>query len=307
MQDFYFENKGVRIYCTAWEDLTDATGAVILVHDAGSHAKRMSDFAAFLNANGYCVLAPDLRGHGRTAGGYDRRGEVEGDSFFDSVDDLYRLTTYALSTYRLPLTMVGMGYGALLTLAYLQQHADSLLSAVLLSPTAFNGMTALIGNVISSTVIGFVDGANPATIISRFRYKRYEQPFLAEKNRFAWISRDKEEVRAYVNDAYCGAQFSFCFTFEQSLYRGMAKLGFRSRMKAIPADMPILLMVGDDDPVCHYGLSVDKLHAAIRKAGNNRSVLKTYRGARHDLLHETNRDEVYVDILQFIQRSIGKS
>lgn len=305
MQDFYFDNKATKIYCTAWEDVTDPKGVVVAVHDAGDHGKRWQDFAAFLNANGYYVVAPDLRGHGRTAGGYDKRGEVEGDSFFDSVDDLHRLTSYALATYRLPLVMVGMGYGGMLAVAYIQQYGDTLSGLVLLSPTATGGFSALLGNIATSTTIGFIDAKNPATLLNRYRYKRYEQPFLAEKNRFAWISRDKEEVRAYVNDAYCGAQFAFSLGFEQARCRGLLKIGMSNRMRKVPDDLPILLLVGDDDPVCMYGLAVDKLHKSLLRAGNNRSYLKTYRHARHDLLHETNRDQVFVDVLTFIGQSIG--
>lgn len=303
MQEFFFENKALKIYCTAWEDAVDPTGVVVLVHDAGDYSKRFGDFAAYLNANGYLVLAPDLRGHGRTAGGYDKRGEIEGD-FFDTVDDLHQLVSYALSSYRLPLAMVGAGYGALLTLAYVQQHGDMVMGAALLAPNALNGFTAMMGNVVSSTLIGFVDNKNPATVINRYRNNKYEKPFLNEKNRYAWISRDREEVRAYVTDAYCGAQFSYSLGFEQSLFRGIIKVGFAKRMRAIPNDLPILMCAGDADPVCEYGLATAKLCENLQKAGKKKCLLKTYPKARHDLLHELNKDEVYEDVLRFVNNCI---
>ncbi|MBQ4444176.1 MAG: alpha/beta hydrolase [Clostridia bacterium] len=306
MQEFFYENKGTKIFCTAWEDADAPRGVVVLVHDAGDYGKRLADYADFLNANGYLVLAPDLRGHGRTAGGYDKRGEVVGDSFFDTVDDLHQLVSFALSSYRLPLVMVGMGYGAVITLAFTEQYGDSVMGAVLLSPNAFDGAKAFVGNVVSSTLIGFIDSRNPATIINKYRYKRYEKPFLSEKNRYAWISRDKNEVKNYVNDAYCGAQFSFSLGFEQSFYRGATKTSFAKRMRAIPADLPILLLGGDGDPVCEYGLGLKKLHAHLQKAGKKKCVMRVYRHARHDLLRETNRDEVYMDTLTFINLCFGK-
>lgn len=301
MQEFAFENKAIKIYCTAWEDAATPVGAVVLVHDAGDYSKRFGELADFLNANGYLVLAPDLRGHGRTAGGYDKRGEVVGDSFFDTVDDLHHLVSYALSTYRLPLVMMGVGYGALITMAYAEQYGEGLMGAALVSPSALSGTLAFVGNVVSSTLIGFVDGRTPATIINRYVNRRYEKPFLSEKNRYAWISRDKNEVRQYVNDAYCGAQFSFSLAFEQSFFRGMTKINFAKRMRAIPDDLPILLTAGDGDPVCEYGIAVKKLHDSLRKAGKKRCALRLYRHARHDLLHETNKDEVFGDLLTFVQ------
>ncbi len=306
MQEFFFENKATKIYCTAWEDASDPKGVVVLAHDAGDYSKRFGEFADFLNANGYLVLAPDLRGHGRTAGGYDRRGEVEGDSFFDSVDDLHHLISYALSSYRLPLVVAGAGYGALVALAYVQQYGNMVMGLAMLAPNTLNGYAAVVGNVICSTLIGFVDNRNPATIINRYRNKKYEKPFLHEKNRYAWISQDKEEVRAYVNDAYCGAQFSFSLGFEQSFCRGITKISFGKRMRAIPTDLPILLLAGDGDPVCDYGLATAKLAAVLQKAGKQKTVTKIYPKARHDLLHELNRDEVYMDALTFFNRCVSK-
>ena len=301
MQEFTFENKANKIYCTAWEDVETPVGAVILVHDQGDYSKRWGELAEFLNANGYLVLAPDLRGHGRTAGGYDKRGEVVGDGFFDTVDDLHHLASFALSSYRLPLVMMGAGYGALLTLAYAEQYGDGLMGAGLLSPISLYGSDAFLGNVVSSTLIGFVDSRTPATIINRYLNKRYEKPFLTEKLRYAYISRDKNEVRQYVNDAYCGAQFSYSLAFEQSLFRGMMKIKFAKRMRAIPDDLPILLTAGDDAPVCEYGIAVRKLHDSLRKAGKKKCVLKLYRHARHDLLHETNKDQIFMDLLAFVK------
>jgi alpha-beta hydrolase superfamily lysophospholipase len=307
MQDFFFENKGTKIYCTAWENAENPIGVVVLAHDAGEYAKRLEDFADYLNANGYIVLAPDLRGHGKTAGGYDKRGEVDGDSFFDTVDDLHQLISYALSAYRMPLLLGGMGYGALLTLAYVQQFGDSIMGAILMSPNALNGYMALLGSIVSGTIIGFVDSHNPATVINRYRNKTYEKPFLAEKNRFSWLSRDKEEVKNYVNDAYCGAQFSYSLGFEQSLCRGMMKISKAKRMRAIPNDLPLLLLAGDGDPVCEYGLATNKLNNELKKAGKKKCIFKTYKKARHCLLRETNRDEVYVDLLTFISKCFGKA
>ena len=38
--------------------------------------------------------------------------------------------------------------------------------------------------------------------------------------------------------------------------------------------------------------------------GINKVILKTYKNARHEVLNETIKDEVYADILQFITETI---
>ena len=42
-----------------------------------------------------------------------------------------------------------------------------------------------------------------------------------------------------------------------------------------------------------------------RDAGLADVTVRLYAGARHELLNETNRDEVTADILEFLDRTVG--
>lgn len=304
MRDFYFENKGTKIYCTAWDDASQPIGVVLLAHDMGEYAARYDDFATFLGANGYIVVSLDLRAHGRTCGGYDHRGETDGDCFADSVDDLYKLGCYALSQYRLPLMAMGFGYGALLAQCLLQQYGEKFSAAALVGTTKVEGLFAMASVATVSTEIGFVDGHTAGQLFSKLILPRYEKYFAEEKTRYAWLTRDKEAVKQYVADPYCGAQFTFCMYFEQSLFKWLLRIGTRKRMLEIPADMPLWLASGDKDPVGGQGKNVLRLYNALRQSGHNNIALQFYAGARHALLWETNRDDVYMDILRFLQKTL---
>ena len=305
MREFSFENKGTRIYCYAWDEAVDPIGIVLFAHDMGDYAKRQDEFAAIMNANGYIVVAPDLRGHGRTCGGYDHRGETEGDTFFDSVDDLHKLASYAITQYHLPLLLVGVGYGSYLAQAYLYKHPDTLRGAVLIGSSYMNTLGSFLGNVIVSTQIGFVDAKNNAGFICRFLTDKYDKQFEHEKLRYGWLTRDKVEVQTYVADPFCGAQFIHSMGFMQALFRGAAKNCYANRLAKIPDAMPILLLSGDSDPVGKNGIGVRKLYEIYIGHGKKNTQIKLYPEARHDLLREINRDEVYLDLLNFAHQCMG--
>ena len=69
-------------------------------------------------------------------------------------------------------------------------------------------------------------------------------------------------------------------------------------------DRYLLFLSGDDDPVGERGRGVQKAAQSLRDAGMRRVEVKLYPGARHELLVELNRQEVFADIGSFIQNHI---
>ena len=65
--------------------------------------------------------------------------------------------------------------------------------------------------------------------------------------------------------------------------------------------MPVLMISGDMDPVGDYGEGVKKVFGWIKEAGVRDAQLKLYPGARHEVLNETNRAEVYADVAAWLE------
>ena len=69
---------------------------------------------------------------------------------------------------------------------------------------------------------------------------------------------------------------------------------------------PILLIAGDADPVGANGKGVKQVEQWLAQTGHSvRCIL--YPGARHELLNETNRAEVYEDVCSFIEEVCGNA
>ena len=64
--------------------------------------------------------------------------------------------------------------------------------------------------------------------------------------------------------------------------------------------MPVLFCHGDDDPYVDYRTSL----AAVEAMPSTDTTIRVYEGARHELVNETNRDEIIDEIVAFVARLI---
>ena len=90
----------------------------------------------------------------------------------------------------------------------------------------------------------------------------------------------------------------------------MLGVGSDKALLRIPSDLPILITGGEDDAVGgDDGLGKLMLHYA--QTLHQRLKIKIYEGGRHEMLFETNRDEVVKDLIDWLdaigRRSIMRS
>lgn len=79
----------------------------------------------------------------------------------------------------------------------------------------------------------------------------------------------------------------------------------RQDIGKIPKGLPILLVSGADDPVGEMGKGVRRAEEGLEKAGLH-PEMKLYEGGRHEILNETNKPEVYADILSWLDSHISQ-
>ena len=129
------------------------------------------------------------------------------------------------------------------------------------------------------------------------------QAFAPTRTDFDWLSRDPDEVDRYVADSLCG------FMVEGASVASMGAAGqVFSQPEAIArvrSDLPIYVFSGDRDPVGADGKGVELVGARYREGGVEDVVVRLYPEARHELLNETNRDEVTADFLAWAGRFTG--
>lgn len=275
MQEFQFQSRSdqwpIRGY--RWPRRPHA-GVVVISHGLAEHALRYDRFARALNAADYDVWAVDHRGHGQTAGpaGLGDFGIGGWDALVDDLDQVVDMAKADGSGA--PLVLFGHSMGA----AAAQQYA----------PIGSEKLTAL---VLCGSTLRRPDETLPT----------YNEAFEPARTPYDWLSRDPLEVDKYVADPLCG--------FEgQTVVNGFDPLDPRRvdirRLSRIRGDLPVLLVAGDADPVNGNLRGIEFLESRWREAGVQQIERQIYPGARHELLNESNRQEVTDNIIRWLARTI---
>ena len=83
--------------------------------------------------------------------------------------------------------------------------------------------------------------------------------------------------------------------------RGLKRLHTQEALKNIPVGLPVLITAGSEDPVSNGGKTLKTLSRIYQDIGIQDVTLKLYENARHEILNETNKEEVKADILEWIE------
>ena len=67
-------------------------------------------------------------------------------------------------------------------------------------------------------------------------------------------------------------------------------------------NLPVLFIAGAQDPVGNYGKGVRKSAEAFRRAGLADVSVILYANSRHEVLNDREKDLVYQDVLQWLQK-----
>jgi alpha-beta hydrolase superfamily lysophospholipase len=109
-------------------------------------------------------------------------------------------------------------------------------------------------------------------------------------------------VDAYVADPHCG--FRCSSGFYRDLTAGLVSIHRADSIARIPAELPIFVFAGSADPVGNRGASPAALVEAYRAHGVRDLEFVLYPQGRHEMLNETNRDEVSAKVLAWLERRI---
>lgn len=236
---------------------------VMVVHGYAEYAARYRHVAERLTADGAVVYGPDHIGHGHSEG---ERALLT--DFSHVVADLRTLVDIALADHPgLPVVMIGHSMGGLLTSRFAQQYPNEVAGIVLLG-----------------AVIGDWNWAREALA-------RPELPPATTD--FSGMSRDEAAVEAYSTDPLIYRE-----RYKRPLLEAeMVALDlFGANIDLLT--MPVLFCHGTDDPFVDYRTSL----AAVQAMPAHDKTIRLYEGARHELVNETNRDEVIDEIAAFIAR-----
>ena len=294
---------GYEFSVSFWLPDGKVKGIVQILHGMVEYIDRYDDFARYLCNLGFAVAGDDHRGHGFTAGEENLGKVPDGHTYFDTVDDAIILTDYLQSKYPdVPTIVFGHSYGSFLAQGYIQQNSDKINGCVLCGSARMDNSDVKMGRKVANMQFKLYGKDKPANLIRKLSFGGYDKPFKHEKRKNAWLNRDVDACEKYNNDKFCN--YTMSIGFYKYFFDGLIKIYEQERLDKINKDLPLFIISGDKDPVGNMGKLVRELYDLYVDNGIKNVKIKLYNNARHEILNELNKAEVYQDVSDWIKEVI---
>lgn len=308
IQNMYKSANGVNdiTYYLFQPEGVELRGVIQIVHGMCDYFSRYTAFAKYLCGLGFVVCGNDHLGHGGSAPKVSDLGffAVQ-DGWKFLVRDVAQLSEIMKKRYpQLPYFVMGHSMGSLIVRLYLMKYGKTLSGAILcgtIGPQPFAGMAIrMADSIVRSKSPTYRSG-----FLAKAALRGYNRRFEKQSSGFGWISRDPKAVAMFQSDEKCN------FLLTSSAYRDLFQLVLQSNrakcFKQTPHHLPMLILAGDKDPVGSCGEGVRHVASLYHAAGVRSVDLIFYKGARHDLLNEINRKDVYGDISRWLEVQLEQS
>lgn len=299
--DFYYPSCGAgMIHGCRWEPEGAPVAVLQIVHGVAEHVARYDEFAAFMAQKGFLVVAEDHMGHGGSIGEECKQGCFVG-GWHKAVADSHRLLSYIrMELPDVPYILLGHSMGSFMVRTLLAKYPQCGVDAAIISGTAWMHRAILNSGIAAATLVGKRQGMSaPSKFLNDMMFGSYNKKIEHRRTSHDWLTRDNKIVDAYIADPLCG--FTITAGLAKDMLTGLKYIQEADHLHKMRKDLPVLFIAGSDDPVGNYGTGVKQAAEAFEKAGMENVSLRLYPMCRHEVLNELNRNDVYADVLHWLQ------
>ena len=301
--DYYYPSCGEgMIHSCRWTPEGQIRGVVQILHGIAEFVERYDDFANFLNEQGILVVAEDHMGHGQSmesgtrgyfAGGWDA-----------AVDDSYQLLQNTRAEFPdLPYILFGHSMGSFMARSILIRYPESGIRAAVICGTGWMPQAVVeAGSIAARLICKSIGERNPSEKLQAMIFGSYNKKVEHPRTAFDWLSRDKNQVDAYIAHPKCG--FTVSCGLLRDMIGGIGMIQKKENLAKMRKELPVLFIAGGDDPVGSYGKAVKQSAEAFTRAGMDDVKVKLYPLGRHEILNEINRQEVYSFVSNWINNAL---
>ena len=262
---------------------------IVIFHGMTEPIDRYAEFGEFLASNGYNVFVMEIRGHGELKDseiGDFGKGGIK--SVFKDIDSFFNKVLSKVGATPNNTTILGHSMGSLIGTEWgiRNKYKYFILSGFPLK----SQLIAIGGNFAT-----FLEKAifRKVSVFNKISEK-WNANFEPNKTKFDWLTRDETENKKYENNELCG------YSVTPKFYSGIfSTIGFINRnYKKLDEYSRILSIYGTDDKVIDIPY-INQIFNTLRKKKRRVNILENKNG-RHESLNETNKYEIYDEILKWL-------
>ena len=249
----------------------------------------------YLSAHGYVCAIHDHRGHGETVLNEEDLGYMYKGGWRALVEDIKLVQNEIKASYpALPYTLFGHSMGSMAVRSFTKRYDDSIDTLFVCGCPSYNPAGGA-GRLLAS-LIGLFNGEHyRSPLLQNLSFGSFNKPFEDEGYPSAWVCSDKDTLEAYHKDPYC--MFTFTVNGFKNLLDLMKDCYSPKGWKMSNPNLPVHFISGAEDPCRISDKAIDKAADLMRRVGYRNTDLHLYPGMRHEILNETDRLQVWDDIL----------
>lgn len=272
-----------------------------IAHGMCEYIGRYEQMAEYFCDRGFVVCGNDHLGHRDTAllnreklGYFGPKG-----SWKYLVEDLELLRLEMAGQYPgLPYFLFGHSMGSFISRVYVDRFGSSL-SGVIFSGTAGKNPAIGAGKALAAASEALHGPKHVSKSLFMLTTGSYARAIEGAKTPVDWLCHDADVCCKYIHDPYCS--FGFTVSAYRELFQLLSRCNSPQWYADYPKALPTYLVAGDSDPVGGNGKGPAEVYAGLQKAGVSDVTLRLWKGGRHEMHNEAEKQQVFSELDAWIE------
>ena len=292
------------IHAVRWIPDGEIRAILQISHGMVEFVERYEGFASFLAKEGILVTGNDHLGHGesiRSKEDYGYFAEENGNAVL--IKDIHRLRKMTEEQHPgVPYFMLGHSMGSFLVRQYLCCYGKGLAGAVVMG-TGHHPRAELAAALGLTKAMAKAKGWRyRSSLVDMLAFGSYAKSIKHSRTNRDWLTKDEKIIDDYIAEERC--QFMFTLNAYHNMFLGLYKLTNPEYLDRMPKELPVFFVSGAMDPVGSNGKGVLKVYTEFKEIGMKHLDLRLYPGDRHEILNETDKEKVYDDIRNWMEKQL---
>lgn len=277
-------------------------GICQFVHGMAEMKERYLGIMSCLTGQGYACIIHDHRGHGGSILQKNDLGYMYGAGGKGLVRDAYAVTEAARQRWPgMKLALIGHSMGSLVVRSYVKTHDDAIDALIVMGAPCKNSLVGF-ARFLASFIAFFKGDRHRSRFINQAAFGSFLKGIDNPQSEYDWLSVNQDNVRFYLNNEYCGFHFTLdgfkgLFDVQKDTY---SPRGWQMKNPSLP----ILFLSGEKDPCIGSRENFNEAMSFMKSRGYLDVKGRLYPGLRHEILNEDCREEIYRDILLWLNRKL---
>ena len=303
---FLSKDGKTKIHTIEWQPEKEPKAVVQICHGMLEYIDRYDEFATFLTESGFVVVGHDHLGHGQSVTSEDARSHFDplfGNEYL--IGDIHKLRLLTQKKYPgKPYFMLGHSMGSFLLRQYIELYGKGLSGAAILGTATQPVSVIAAGRAMCSSIASVRGWDYRSTLIQKLSFGNVNERCKPLRTKNDWLTKDEKIVDLYNENPW--TQVGFTVSAYNQMFRGIQFMQNPKNVERIPKNLPIILASGADDPIGNYGKGVVSVYAQYKECGIEDVSMRLFRTDRHEILNETDKDEVFEYLKNWFIEKLAK-